>query len=120
MSSNRTVLSLTLLVVPFFLPMSARADAPDSGFAYDDVKPNSGGSGDQDYLPGEQVTTQSGKKMRVWSTRGPVPVNQQPPAAPQLNDGSQQLPVGTSIIVDDRYGVRGGGLPVRPPVVPRR
>lgn len=29
-------------------------------------------------LPGEEVTTRSGKKMRVWDSSGPVPVTTQP------------------------------------------
>ncbi len=51
------------------------------------------------FLPGEEVVTPTGKRMRVWSTEGPVPVTQPTPeAAPQGNG----LPAGTDIIVDDR------------------
>ena len=51
------------------------------------------------FLPGEEVVTPTGKKMRVWSTEGPVPVTQ-PPNPPYGAPGS--LPYGTEIIVDDR------------------
>lgn len=32
----------------------------------------------REYLPGEQVVTPSGQKLKVWSTRGAVPVNKAP------------------------------------------
>ena len=32
----------------------------------------------RDYLPGEEVITPSGKKLKVWSTRGAVPVSKAP------------------------------------------
>lgn len=122
MSSQRILLSiLTLSILPL-VAANAVADSPDSGFSYNDTKSDSDDSNDRDYLPGEEVTTESGRKTRVWSTRGPVPVNQQPPAAPGLNSGGQQLPAG--VIVDDRFGVRGGVVPqvepVEVPRVPRR
>ncbi len=52
------------------------------------------------FLPGEEVVTPTGKKMRVWSTEGPVPVTQ------PRNSGSGGLPYGTEIIVDDRAPTR--------------
>jgi hypothetical protein len=50
-------------------------------------------------LPGEQVVTETGQKMHVWSSSGPVPVNPQPTP--------QQLPsglggAGVGVIVDGR------------------
>lgn len=53
-------------------------------------------------LPGEEVVTQTGQKMRVWSSAGPVPVNQQP--TPQTFNGNGYG--GADIIVDGR-GFRG-------------
>lgn len=32
----------------------------------------------QEYLPGEQVVTPTGQKLKVWSTRGAVSVNKAP------------------------------------------
>jgi hypothetical protein len=49
-------------------------------------------------LPGEEVVTQTGQKMRVWSSAGPVPVNQQP--TPQVFNGNGYG--GPDIIVDGR------------------
>ena len=37
-------------------------------------------------MPGEEIVTQTGQKMRVWSSAGPVPVNPQP-TPQQLNNG---------------------------------
>jgi hypothetical protein len=58
-------------------------------------------------LPGEEVVTETGQKMRVWSSSGPVPVNPQPTP--------QQLPsgiggAGVGVIVDGRTdrGFDGG------------
>ena len=50
-------------------------------------------------LPGEQVVTETGQKMHVWSSSGPVPVNPLPTP--------QQLPsglggAGVGVIVDGR------------------
>lgn len=123
MSSQRLLLVTLLLCASTFEVEQCSADSPDSGFSYNDQKPDSDSSDNyQNLLPGEEVTTSSGRKARVWSTRGPVEVNQQPPAAPQFNNGAQQLPAG--VIVDDRYGVRGGVVPqvepVEVPRVPRR
>ena len=53
-------------------------------------------------LPGEEVVTQTGQKMRVWSSAGPVPVNQQPTPQTLGGDGYG----GPAVIVDGR-GFRG-------------
>ncbi len=53
-------------------------------------------------LPGEEVVTQTGQKMRVWSSAGPVPVNQQPTPQSLGGDGYG----GPAVIVDGR-GFRG-------------
>ena len=49
-------------------------------------------------LPGEEVVTQTGQKMRVWSSAGPVPVNQQPTPQPLNGNGYG----GVGVIVDGR------------------
>lgn len=46
-------------------------------------------------IPGEEIVTETGQKMRVWSSAGPVPVNPRP--TPQTYNGG--LP---SVIVDGR------------------
>ena len=50
------------------------------------------------FLPGEEVVTPTGKKMKVWSARGPVRVS--PPPQPFDDPEKQRLPDG--IIVDGR------------------
>lgn len=61
-------------------------------------------------LPGEEVVTQTGQKMRVWSSAGPVPVNQQP--TPQPWGGGGYGYGGPAVIVDGR-GFEGRGVPGR-------
>jgi hypothetical protein len=54
-------------------------------------------------LPGEEIVTETGQRMRVWSSSGPVPVNPPPP---------QQQPYGgVPVIVDGR-----GQYPPPPPM----
>jgi hypothetical protein len=72
-------------------------------------------------MPGEEIVTETGQKMKTWSSAGPVPVNRRPP--PQaLSNGTG----GVGVIVDgrERYGheqyggeVGGGG---QQPLAPRR
>lgn len=50
-------------------------------------------------LPGEEVVTETGQKMRVWSSSGPVPVNPRP--TPQLLNGNGGNGFG-GVIVDGR------------------
>jgi hypothetical protein len=57
-------------------------------------------------LPGEEVVTETGQRMRVWSSSGPVPIN--PPPQPQ------QLGGGVPVIVDGR----GQYPPQYPPQYP--
>ena len=60
-------------------------------------------------LPGEEVVTQTGQKMRVWSSAGPVPMNVQP--TPQTLNGGYGYG-GPAVIVDGR-GFEGRGIPGR-------
>ena len=61
-------------------------------------------------LPGEEVVTQTGQKMRVWSSSGPVPVNQQPTQQPW---GGGYPYGGPAVIVDGRGFEGRGGMPGR-------
>lgn len=62
------------------------------------------------FLPGEEVVTSTGKKMRVWSTEGPVPVMQ--PTTPPQGYGppgygpNNGVPFDVNVIVDERAPVR--------------
>ncbi len=51
----------------------------------------------RDYLPGEEVKTKTGQKLKVWSTRGPVPVS----PAPEPFDKKNEID-NLEVIVDDR------------------
>jgi hypothetical protein len=55
-------------------------------------------------IPGEEIVTETGQKMRVWSSAGPVPVNPRP--TPQTFNGNN-FP---AVIVDGRgyQGNHGG------------
>lgn len=63
-------------------------------------------------LPGEEVVTQTGQRMKVWSSAGPVPVNPMPTPQQIFGDGDG---AGLGIFVDGREGGRlgpvGGGRP---------
>ncbi len=58
-------------------------------------------------LPGEEVVTESGQRMRVWSSAGPVPVNPRPTAQTLQGNGYG----GPSVIVDGRFDNRDGKPP---------
>lgn len=59
-------------------------------------------------LPGEEVVTEGGQRMRVWSSAGPVPVNPRP--TPQTLQGNNGYG-GPSVIVDGRFDRREGAPP---------
>ena len=58
---------------------------------------------DSQYLPGEEVVTPTGRKMRVWSTKGPVPVSQAPEPFERESEKSLQ---GVPVYVDQNGGHR--------------
>jgi hypothetical protein len=66
-------------------------------------------------LPGEEVVTETGQKIRTWSSSGPVPVNQVP--TPQAL-GNANGTGGVGVIIDGRdrfdrppFGSQGGTRP---------
>ena len=90
------------------LPSDQQLDAP-SKKQYDPRLPP--------VLPGEEITTESGKKMRVWSSSGPVPINQ--PTPPQYPGGGYGYGGWPPVIVDERgggYGQNVAGAPGAPGV----
>ena len=56
--------ALFALLLPALLPMSALSESPR---ATQQTRPP---------VPGEEVRTETGKRMKVWSTQGPVQTNQ--------------------------------------------
>ena len=51
-----------------------------------------------EYLPGEEVVSPTGQKLKIWSTRGPVPVSQAP--AP-FDDREKTLLNNSNVVVDE-------------------
>jgi hypothetical protein len=63
-------------------------------------------------MPGEEIVTETGQRMRVWSSAGPVPVNPQPTPQP-LPGGVGGGGVGVILDGRDRYDHgRPDGAPV--------
>lgn len=68
-------------------------------------------------LPGEEVVTETGQKIKTWTSAGPVPVNRRP--TPQ-GVGNGNGVGGVGVIVDgrERHGhdhhLRSGGGELRP------
>jgi len=50
-------------------------------------------------MPGEEIVTETGQKMKVWSSTGPVPVTRRPPQ--QVIGGGVGLG-GVGVVVDGR------------------
>ncbi len=51
------------------------------------------------FLPGEEIVTPTGKTVKVWSTEGPVSVQQAPEPFEDLSE--RRLPTGTNVVVDE-------------------
>ena len=104
-----TVFAVVCLVIsnPVF---ADQADNGDDG-SDDQDKPTTRQDDDRlpPVLPGEEVVTQTGQKMRVWSSAGPVPLNVQP--TPQTLNGGYGYG-GPAVIVDGRE-FEGRGIPGR-------
>lgn len=97
-----TVWFAALLMFPAAFPSAARGD--DGGENQQQPRqPASTSKASENYyktdkfIPGEEVVTPTGKKMKVWSTAGPVEVS--PPPQP-FDDPSKQRLDGSQIIVD--------------------
>jgi hypothetical protein len=96
------VVAFVASTVPVSFSGVAFADQDDSGDDDDDAddKPTTRQDDDRlpPVLPGEEVVTETGQKMRVWSSAGPVPKNIQP--TPQTLNGNGYG--GPAVIVDGR------------------
>ena len=73
---------ILLFILPFVLvlPPLAQADgsSPDTGLRKPADQSSANFNKTQRFLPGEEVITPTGKKMKVWSSEGPVPVSRPP------------------------------------------
>lgn len=108
---------ISALVCSFFLCCSlnrahadqgGEADAPQQG---DKLTTRQYNNRLPPVLPGEEVVTETGQKMRVWSSSGPVPVNPRP--TPQLLNGNGGNGFG-GVIVDGRPRDGKPSIPDRP------
>jgi hypothetical protein len=57
-------------------------------------------------MPGEEIVTETGQKMKVWSSAGPVPVNPQP-TPQQLPSGVNGAGIGVIVDSRDRFDHAG-------------
>jgi len=69
-----------LLILMLFAPSLAGADESSENYKKSEK-----------FLPGEEVVTPTGQKLRVWSTEGPVPVS--PPPEPFEAPEERQIEV---------------------------
>jgi hypothetical protein len=60
-------------------------------------------------MPGEEIVTETGQKMKVWSSAGPVPVNARP-TPQQLPSGANGAGIGVIVDTRDRYDHGGQGI----------
>jgi hypothetical protein len=96
----RSSFLLTAVAVVFFPAGSSLADGKQQDAAepaeqVDESSANFKKTGR--FLPGEEVVTTTGKKMRVWSTEGPVPVSRPPEP---FEDREKSVLHNSHIIVD--------------------
>ena len=94
-------LIFALILVAFSAaPLAALADGenqiPGNDVAPSKESANFGKS--SEYLPGEEVVSPTGQKLKIWSTRGPVPVSQAP--AP-FDDREKTILNDSNIVVDE-------------------
>lgn len=91
---------LMIFALLFFVSVSAVADSvsdPAKEPAQLKIKNESA----PEYLPGEEVT-RNNKTMKVWTSAGPVPVENEPEPH-KSNSGKDMVPLGNlGIIVDQR------------------
>ncbi len=75
----------------------------------------------EQFLPGEEVVSPTGQKMKVWSTKGPVPVSRAP--EPFEDREKSLLPEGGVVVDADRLRRSSEGRDrenLNPPPTPRR
>lgn len=98
---------MTLFICTLTLAFADQADSgddvagPDAAAAQDQPTTRQDDDRLPAVLPGEEVVTQTGQKMKVWSSAGPVPVNQQPTPQPWGGGGGYGYG-GPAVIVDGR------------------
>lgn len=90
------------LLTAVFIPFVAFADGKDSeGKGVVDKSAASFDKRLPPVIPGETIRDNEDRKIKVWSSTGPV-VGQKAPDAPQAAGSSSGIPAGTTVIVDQR------------------
>jgi len=85
------------------LPIPTFADGKEDGGAKGEVASRSAASFDKrlpPVIPGETLRDNENRKIKVWSSTGPVVGQKAPDASQAASSGG--VPAGTSIIVDQR------------------
>jgi hypothetical protein len=102
-----TLASAVFVSMLVWAPHSAYSDGSSSGVKHQGYrKPTTRQYNDRlpPVIPGEEIVTETGQKIKTWSSAGPVPVNPRP--TPQaLGNGTG----GIGVLVDgrERYGHDG-------------
>jgi len=97
--ANRKGLYVLTAVLLWSVPTLALADGEqqtDRDAADVKSKESSNYQKAKDFIPGEDVVTPTGKKVKVWSTKGPVDVDR----APQPFDDPAHAQIPPGVIVD--------------------
>jgi hypothetical protein len=96
---NEKTFVKTLFFVLCF-PIISLADSFEVPTAQIETKESANYNKSDKFLPGEEVVTPTGQKMKVWTTEGPVKVS--PPPQPFQAPEEQRPTKGTSVLIDQR------------------
>lgn len=108
MQISKSPLIALLVSVTCLVAGSAQADSGNA----DTNNPASGNyEKAEKLLPGEEVVTPTGQKMKVWSTEGPVNVDRAPEPFEDPNDQIGDV----DVVIDGRRIGRDIGRDVNPP-----
>lgn len=99
MGRLKRVVFLSIVLCLFF---GLQAFADGGGAEIEDASGKRKGSFEP--LPGEEVITPSGKKMKVWTTERKHPL----PTPLTRGDDAEGLPEDTHIIINPRFGAGSG------------
>lgn len=89
----------TAIAVADSTPVPDDIGQPAADTRRKEAAPSANYNKDRHFLPGEEVVTPTGQKLKVWSTEGPVPVSKAP--EPFSDPAKTQLPPNAHVIVDE-------------------
>ncbi len=94
-----------------FVPL-ASADGPEANApTRTEGPPSSNFHKTEKFLPGEEVVSPTGQRMKVWSTEGPVPVSRAPEP---FEDREKTVINDENVIIDAEVGGGRRGIERRP------